>query len=103
MYPIPCEAIFNEHPAVKRTALVGVGKPGKQQPVLIVELADGKISAVRLVDELKKLAIANELTNTITTFLFHPSFPVDIRHNAKIFREKLAIWAADQLHEHEHG
>jgi acyl-coenzyme A synthetase/AMP-(fatty) acid ligase len=103
MYTIPCEAIFNEHPAVKRTALVGVGKPGKQQPVLIVELADGKISAVRLVDELKKLAIAHELTNTITTFLFHPSFPVDIRHNAKIFREKLAVWAADQLHEHEHG
>ena len=30
----------------------------------------------------------------IETFLFHPSFPVDIRHNAKIFREKLAVWAA---------
>ena len=103
MYTIPCEAIFNEHPAVKRTALVGVGKPGEQQPVLIVELADGKVSAERLVDELKKLAIANELTSTITTFLFHPSFPVDIRHNAKIFREKLAVWAADQLHEHEQG
>jgi len=25
--------------------------------------------------------------------LFHPSFPVDIRHNAKISREKLALWA----------
>ena len=25
--------------------------------------------------------------------LWHAKFPVDIRHNAKIFREKLAIWA----------
>ncbi len=29
-------------------------------------------------------------TRWIQTVLFHPSFPVDIRHNAKIFREKLA-------------
>ena len=33
----------------------------------------------------------------IKTFLFHPAFPVDIRHNAKIFREKLAVWAAREL------
>ena len=26
----------------------------------------------------------------------HPKFPVDIRHNAKIGREKLAVWAARQ-------
>jgi hypothetical protein len=31
------------------------------------------------------------------TVLFHPSFPVDIRHNAKIFREKLAVWAARRV------
>jgi hypothetical protein len=29
--------------------------------------------------------------------LYHPSFPVDIRHNAKIFREKLAAWAKAEL------
>jgi len=28
--------------------------------------------------------------------LFHPEFPVDMRHNAKIFREKLALWAERQ-------
>ncbi len=27
------------------------------------------------------------------TILFHKSFPVDIRHNCKIFREQLADWA----------
>ena len=50
-------------------------------------------------EELKQLAVGNELTNCVTTFFFHPSFPVDIRHNAKIFREKLAVWAGEQLQE----
>ncbi|PSD15833.1 hypothetical protein C7E15_12895, partial [Stenotrophomonas maltophilia] len=30
-------------------------------------------------------------------FLVHPAFPVDIRHNAKIGREKLAVWASAEL------
>lgn len=101
MYTIPCEAIFNEHPAVKRSALVGVGIKGEQRPVLIVELAGARKPAARLVDELRRLASANALTSSIAVFLFHPSLPVDIRHNAKIFREKLAAWAADQLHEQD--
>jgi len=32
----------------------------------------------------------------IRRFYFHHSFPVDARHNAKIFRDRLAIWAATQ-------
>ena len=44
-------------------------------------------------DELRDLAAANTITSGITDFRIHPSFPVDIRHNAKIFREKLAVWA----------
>jgi hypothetical protein len=45
-------------------------------------------------EELRALAASNPLTAAIAEFRFHPSFPVDIRHNAKIFREKLAAWAA---------
>ena len=37
-----------------------------------------------------------EITRGIQRILFHPAFPVDIRHNAKIFREKLAVWAQAQ-------
>jgi acyl-coenzyme A synthetase/AMP-(fatty) acid ligase len=99
MYPIPCEAIFNEHPGVFRSALVGVGKQGAQTPIIIVELMQGVVQSDRLMDELCKLAKKNALTAQIQTFLVHPGFPVDIRHNAKIFREKLAAWAAKQLHE----
>lgn len=98
MYTICCEAVFNEHPEVFRSALVGLGEAGKQQPVLTVELyAKKPKSAERLCAELRELARANPLTNTIETFMIFSVFPVDIRHNAKIFREKLAVWAQQRM------
>lgn len=99
LFTVPCEAVFNQHPHVFRTALVGVGGPGKQRPVLCVELerSDSGIGKDQLTNELLALGEANELTREITTILYHPAFPVDVRHNAKIFREKLAVWAAEQL------
>jgi hypothetical protein len=47
--------------------------------------------------ELAAMAQEHRHTRSIQTFLRHPAFPVDIRHNAKIFREKLAVWATRQL------
>lgn len=98
LFTIPCEAVFNTHPKVYRTALVGVGTPGELKPVLCVELEKGAKADENVVRE-ELLAIARDHihTHTIDTILFHPSFPVDIRHNAKIFREKLAVWAAGRL------
>ena len=96
MYTVCCEAIFNEHPEVFRSALVGVGRPGNQIPVLIIERHDGK-TAEDIIPALQQMARENELTATIEHFLVHPGFPVDIRHNAKIFREKLSIWASGKL------
>ena len=98
-FTIPCEAIFNTHPNVFRTALVGVGEPGQQRPVLCVELEKGTDTSTlaRIHQELMTIGAAHEVTRSIRTFLFHPEFPVDIRHNAKIFREKLAIWAGEKL------
>jgi acyl-CoA synthetase (AMP-forming)/AMP-acid ligase II len=102
MYTIPCEAIFNRHPAVFRAALVGVGRLGDQTPVIIVEpnrdvYPRRSHDADALVAELRNLGAATSLTAAIDDFLIHPSMPVDIRHNAKIFREKLAIWAEPRL------
>jgi hypothetical protein len=31
---------------------------------------------------------------------FHPSLPVDVRHNAKINHKQLAKWSAEQLAMH---
>ena len=42
LYTIPCEAIFNNHPKVFRSALVGVGRPPQQLPVICIELHSGE-------------------------------------------------------------
>ncbi len=98
LFTIPCEAIFNHHPEVFRSALVGVKRGGETEPAICVELEAGVAAAeqTRIRKELLDLGAANELTKDIATILFHPKFPVDIRHNAKIFREKLAVWAEGQ-------
>jgi len=99
LFTIPCEAVFNTHEAVFRTALVGIGDPGRQRPVLCVELekAADTSDLARIHRELLAIGIGHAMTRNIRTFLFHPGFPVDIRHNAKIFREKLAVWAGEKL------
>ena len=91
----PVEGIFNAHPGVFRTALVGVKRFGKMEPVLCVELEGRANSQAKevIVRELLELGARHELTSEIRTILFHKAFPVDIRHNSKIFREKLAVWA----------
>ncbi len=99
LFTITCEAIFNTHPAVFRSALVGVPRAGDMEPVICIELeaeARGQDEA-KLRAELLALAARFPHTQTIRTVLFHPAFPVDIRHNAKIFREQLAGWAKEQL------
>ena len=100
LFTVACEGVFNAHPLVRRTALVGVGKAGAQEPVLCVELESGvppglDLEAVRR--ELLALGSEQVQTRGIRTVLFHDEFPVDIRHNAKIFREKLAVWACGEL------
>jgi len=98
LFTIPCEAVFNTHPGVFRTALVGVGERGQQLPVLCVELEKGATAdQTKVRRQLLAIGSACSHTRGVTTILFHPAFPVDIRHNAKIFREKLACWAAGRL------
>ncbi|MFQ5715668.1 MAG: fatty acid CoA ligase family protein [Nitrospinales bacterium] len=102
LYTIPCEGVFNRHPNVKRSALVGVGTPGAQRPAIVIEPALGRMPRSsqerrQFIEELMALGASSALTRNIKEVLFHPSFPVDIRHNAKIFREKLARWAGERL------
>ena len=95
LFTIPCEGVFNNHPAVYRSALVGVGRAPRQKPVICIELEPQALRSNRkaITRELLALARGNEMTRTIDTILYPRKFPVDIRHNAKIFREKLARWA----------
>ncbi|MGV8940713.1 MAG: olefin beta-lactone synthetase [Lysobacter sp.] len=98
LYTEQVEPVFNTHPDVRRTALVGVGARGAQAPVLCVELAEGvhRREWPRIERELAAIAAAHAHTAGVARFLRHSRFPVDIRHNAKIGREKLALWAAKQ-------
>ena len=99
LFTIPCEAIFNRHPNVFRSALIGVGPRPKQKPVICIELEKRrqKKTKQKITEELLALAKESVLTQTIDTILYHKSFPVDIRHNSKIFREKLTIWAQSKI------
>ncbi len=91
LFSIPCEAIFNQLPGVRRSALVGIGKRPSQIPAIIIETEKKHQLTTQKILE---AAAANPLTAAIRYAFFHPAFPVDVRHNAKINREELAIWAA---------
>ncbi|MBX7143875.1 MAG: alpha/beta fold hydrolase [Oligoflexia bacterium] len=93
----PVERIFNQHEKVRRSALVALKRGTELAPALVVEphpqfwpsSADKK---EELRSELLHLAKSTDLTAAIEKIYFHPSFPVDARHNAKIFRDRLGDW-----------
>ena len=99
MYADQVEAIFNVHPEVARSALVGIGMPGSQTPVLCVEPLSkpNRKRRERIRSDLLQIGCNHAATKSIRHILFHKSFPVDIRHNAKIGREKLGQWATGKL------
>jgi acyl-CoA synthetase (AMP-forming)/AMP-acid ligase II len=99
LYTEQVEPVFNTHPDVLRTALVGVGHANAQVPVLCVELRRVVAASQwpRIEHELREIGRAHVHTARIERFLRHPGFPVDIRHNAKIGREALAAWAATKV------
>ncbi len=99
MFTEPCEAIFNLDKQVSRSALVGIGPRGRQIPIICIETVGSLTTTEK--NELKKRLLAKAasepLTQPITNLLFHGSFPVDVRHNAKINRENLAVWAEGKI------
>ncbi|NRA37987.1 MAG: AMP-binding protein, partial [Planctomycetes bacterium] len=102
-YSVPCESIFNLHSQVERSALVSLEEENNTIPGICVELSKSSkhtptqpVQLAQLAQELKALAKTHDHTRAIENFYIHPSFPVDIRHNAKINREKLSRWAQQQ-------
>lgn len=84
-YTESCEAVFNTHPAVSRSALI----EHRGVPAIVVELkkdavfkSDGDLKAA-----LRELAGTTAFTAPIKTFfIYKKTFPCDVRHNAKIHR-----------------
>jgi acyl-CoA synthetase (AMP-forming)/AMP-acid ligase II len=95
-----CEPIFNQHPHVARSALIGTGHRGEQQPAIVVEPKPGNwpstpLEKTTFARELVSLAEACETTRGIKQVFFHRRFPVDVRHNAKIHRLQLTKYFAN--------
>ena len=92
--PVPVEVAVERLVGIDRAAAVGVGPPGCQQLVIVVEAADGSDG---LADD--------ELTARVRAAVAHPvaavatvaALPVDIRHNTKIDRTAVAKWASALL------
>jgi len=115
-FSIPCEAIFNRHPKVYRSALAAQ----KSRKCNEVKLADNpevplrytsgslavrmfieplpehfpktKAEREELLNELRELGRSSPLTESIKDIRLLRSFPVDVRHNVKINRELLSTY-----------
>jgi len=99
LFTTPCEAVFNTHPKVFRTALVRVASGQTPRAALCVELEPGVARAEQETIKVQLLNLGAKYPHTagIQHILFHPGFPVDVRHNAKIGRVALGRWASDRV------
>lgn len=107
LFSIPTESIFNLHPAVRRSALAGFPDPENAAfriPVIFIEPANPAATGAERTEslrELKKIASESFLMPIQYVVLLHGELPVDVRHNAKINREKLSEQAAELSRKHE--
>jgi olefin beta-lactone synthetase len=87
------EAIFNRHPDVTRAALVGIGLPNDQLPVVAIQFNDRiritRYSGRDAFADFQSLAEKIASPSIPLDWLDFDDMPVDIRHNAKINREWL--------------
>ena len=109
MFTDCCEGVFNEHPDVARSALVGIGRCGRQTPVVVIEPKPGRYPCgprfrtftAELLDLFHSVPRIPHspfgIPHSLQHVLFRRRLPVDIRHNAKIDREALAEWAARRV------
>ncbi|MCA9261173.1 MAG: AMP-binding protein, partial [Planctomycetales bacterium] len=95
-FTTPFEGPVNATPGVRRSALVGLGEPGRQICAMVIELESGANPA-ELVAALRDAASRHPILSEVEQWFVHPGLPVDVRHNSKINREELTRWANAQL------
>ena len=96
MAPVRTEQAIELIDGVRSAAVVGIGPPGIQQVVAVVErVSPGhspRSAALDLVD-----SVRNVVDEDIVAVFEVPELPVDRRHNSKIDRTRVAAWAASAL------
>ncbi len=92
--PVPVEVAVETINGVRSAAAVGVGPTGCQQLVVVIEdpdradgLADGGLCA----------SVRAVVRHPVAAVLTVRALPVDIRHNTKIDRTAVAVWAGEVL------
>jgi olefin beta-lactone synthetase len=98
-YPLCCEPVYNAHPAVRRSALVGLDGPAGQgrRAVMCIELRRGAdVDPAAVTAELDRLGRQTEATRLVDRIVLVDHLPVDRRHNAKIDRPRLAASLAGE-------
>ena len=99
-FPIPIERVFNTHPKVNRSALIS---RFDSKPAIAIEPNSqwwprSIQQQKEFGKELRELAKKDKLTADIQEIYFFKAFPVDNRHNAKIYRDTLSDWAKKEGH-----
>lgn len=104
LYTECVEQVVNASGWVGRSALVGVGPAKQKEAAVIIEypkpippIKPRRVGWEVLEARLHEYASEHNALLQVKHFLLHPKLPTDIRHNAKIHREKLAAWAAKKL------
>ena len=106
LYSVPTELVFAAHGEISRAALVGLKISSgdttviESEPAIVVEpypehFPTSPEHEKRLRNELAALGAAAGLPEM--QIFFHPKFPVDARHNAKVFNDQLGEWASALL------
>ncbi|MCC5948856.1 MAG: AMP-binding protein, partial [Nitriliruptoraceae bacterium] len=82
-------------------AAVGVGPVGTQQLVVVVQTdplaPKAQLAPASLAAAVRRAVTEAGITTPVASVLVAPTLPVDIRHQSKIDRGRLATWASDIL------
>ncbi len=96
-YSVPVENLFDGVKDVARVALVSV----HGAPAIVIEPDPGAwpdcdSGRKEILTRVRERSLSSPLTSSIKNFYLHPAFPVDRRHNAKVYRDRLGTWAEDE-------
>lgn len=93
LLPIAIEAIFDKHPAVRRSGLGVRTTGGTDQAVVAIELKSALPSAEQqaLLQDFNASLKTDERLRAVSEVIILAALPVDPRHNAKIERGKLSL------------
>lgn len=101
VFSLLAEPIFDTHPQVDRSGLVGVPHNGTEIPVICVQLKKGFNGTEETIRKsILELAVKHTVTQEVKHVLFIDKLPFDPRHNSKIERPALAKWAAKKFSTH---